>query len=112
MLKHITILFMLISILSCDKKKSSISGKVTDQAGQPVYNALVNFIQCQENGDNCQELIIAQAYTSLDGEFIMDKKVGSKSKTKWITVYYNNKKVGQKDNVGLNNKNINIEVKL
>lgn len=112
MLKHITLLFILLSFLSCDKKKSNISGKVTDQNGQPVFNALVNFIQCQENGDNCKETVIAQAFTSTNGEFIINEKIASKSKTKWITVYYNNKKVGQKDNVGLNDKNITIQVNL
>lgn len=113
MIKKITILFILLSFLSCDKKKTTISGKVVSATtGEPIFNALVNYIQCQSNGSDCQEIVIAQVYTNQSGEFVINQKVASKSKTKWITVYKDNRKIGQKDNIGLNDKNITIQVTL
>lgn len=113
MLKKITLLLLLLSFLSCDKKKTAIDGKVVNATtGEPVFNALVNYVQCQSNGDNCQEIVIAQVYTNQSGEFVINQKVASKSKTKWITVYKDNRKIGQKDNVGLNDKGISIQVNL
>jgi hypothetical protein len=99
-----------LMLLNCDVKKASISGKVVNAlTGEGVYDATVSFIQCKTNGDNCDEIVIGQANTNLNGEFIIDKKTGSKSKTKWITVYKGTKKIAQKDNVGLTDKNIVIE---
>lgn len=107
----ILILCVCLSLAGCDKKKSGISGKVIDPvSGEGVYNALVSFVQCESNGADCREIIIGQVYTSQSGEFVIDKRVASKSKTKWITVSKDNKKLAQKDNVGLNDKNIIIEV--
>lgn len=113
MLKKITILFILLSFLSCDKKKTAISGKVVSiTTGEPIFNALVNYIQCKSNGENCEEIVIAQVYTNQSGEFVINQKTASKSKTKWITVYKDNRKVGQKDNIGINDKGITIQVNL
>lgn len=98
-------------LVACDKKKSGISGKVINPVtGEGVYNALVSFVQCESNGTDCKEIVIGQVYTSQSGEFLIDKRVASKSKTKWITVSKDHKKLAQKDNVGLNDKNIVIEV--
>lgn len=111
MKQFILIFCVCLSLFACDKKKSGISGKVIDPvSGEGVYNALVSFVQCESNGTDCKEIIIGQVYTSQSGEFVIDKRVASKSKTKWITVSKDNKKLAQKDNVGLNDKNIVIEV--
>jgi hypothetical protein len=112
MYKNLALIFFIcISLLGCDKKKSGISGKVINPVtGEGVYNALVSFVQCESNGTDCKEIVIGQVYTSQSGEFVIDKRVASKSKTKWITVSKDNKKLAQKDNVGLNDKNIVIEV--
>lgn len=100
-----------LALLSCDSKKTSIAGTVINKAtGQGVYNVLVSYLQCQDNGDNCTEIIIGQMYTLQDGSFKLDQKRASKSRTRWITVYNGNKKIAQVDNVGLNDKNIVIEV--
>ena len=111
MIKHSVILFCIcLSLLACDKKKSGISGKVINPVtGEGIYNALVSFIQCESNGTDCKEIVIGQVYTSQSGEFVIDQRVASKSKTKWITVTKDNKKLARKDNVGLNDKNIVIE---
>jgi hypothetical protein len=107
----ILILCVCLSLLACDKKKSGISGKVINPVtGEGVYNALVSFVQCESNGADCREIVIGQVYTSQSGEFVIDKRVASKSKTKWITVSKDRKKLAQKDNVGLNDKNIIIEI--
>ncbi len=107
----IIIFFVFASIIACDKKKAGVSGRVVNAiTGVGVYNALVSFVQCKENGDNCTEVVIGQVYTSESGDFVIDKRIASKSKTKWITVSKDHKKLAQKDNVGLNDKNIVIEV--
>lgn len=109
---NVWILAFLITILaSCDSKKSSVAGKVINKnTGTPVQNALVNFVQCQTNEENCAELVIGQIFTNVNGEFAITEKRASKSKKKWLTVYLNNKKVAQKDNLGLNESNLIIEV--
>ncbi len=108
---HLLVLLITIAFISCDTKKSSIAGKVINkQTGEPLVNAVVNFNECKTKGENCNEISIGQAYTSLSGEFIIDKKMASKSKAKWITIIYNNKEIGRQDNVGLNDKNIILEV--
>jgi hypothetical protein len=100
-----------LALFSCDSKKTSIAGTVINKAtGQGVYNVLVNYLQCKDNGDNCTEIIIGQMYTLQDGSFKLDQKRASKSKTRWITIYNGNKKIAQVDNIGLNDKNIVIEV--
>src|SRR6202008_54094 len=110
-MKHLLLIFSFCLLLvACDKKKSGISGKVTYAGtGTPVFNALVNYVQCKTNGENCEEIVIGQCYTNQSGEFVIDQKVASKSKTKWISVYKDNRKIAQKDNIGLNDKNISIE---
>ncbi len=113
MKKTLLLLLLSLSFLACDKKKTSIGGKVTNAVtGEPVHNALVNYVQCDGSGDNCNETVIGQTYTSLSGEFVIDQKTASKSKDKWIDVYYDNKKVGHQDNIGLKDKSINIVVTL
>ena len=114
MIKRIALFLIIsLSLINCDKKKTSISGKVINSAtGEGVYNVLISYVQCKSNGDNCSEIVIGQCYTDQSGEFIIDKKVAAKSKTKWITAYKDNKKLAQKDNVGLNDKNIIIQVTL
>lgn len=108
-------LFLLVgvclSLLACDTKKSSISGSVVSKStGQGVPDVLINFIQCKSNGDNCAEQVIGQVYTDNNGNFSISEKTASKSKTKWITAYKDGKKLAQKDDIGLNDKNITIEV--
>lgn len=115
MIKQITLLFFLcISIFSCDIKKTNISGKVTNAAtGEPVHQALVNYVECQSGSDQgCEEIVISQEYTNTSGDFIVNQKTASKSKRKWLDVYVDNKLVGHKDNIGLKDKNIAIEVTL
>jgi hypothetical protein len=114
MLKNLFLLFSISILLSgCDTKKSGISGTVVNKnTGVGVPEVLISFIQCKSNGENCTELVIGQMYTSADGSFVISEKMGSKSKTKWITAYKNGKKLAQKDNVGLNDKNMIIEVEL
>lgn len=111
-MKQVILIFCVcLSLTGCDKKKSGVSGKVIDPVtGEGIYNALVSFVQCETNGADCTEIVIGQVYTSQSGEFVIDQRVASKSKTKWITVSKNNKKLARKDNVGLNDKNIIIEV--
>lgn len=112
MIKHVFLLLScVIALLACDVKKSSISGTVVSKStGKGVPDVLINFIQCKSNGDNCSEIIIGQMYTNADGTFAISEKMGSKSKTKWITAYKNGKKLAQKDKVGLNDQDILIEV--
>lgn len=111
MKKLFALVFIAFLLLACDIKKSSISGTVVSKStGTGVSNALVNFIECKTNGENCAEVVIGQIYTAQDGSFVINEKMGSKSKTKWITVTKDGKKVGQKDNVGLNDKNMVIEI--
>jgi hypothetical protein len=113
MKKTLLLLLLSLSFLACDKKKTSIGGKVTNAVtGEPVNNALVNYVQCQSSGDNCNEIVIGQVYTNTSGEFVIDQKTASKSKDKWIDVYYDNKKVGHQDNISLKDKSINIAVTL
>jgi len=114
MIKKILTLFIIICLFSaCDIKKSSIGGKVVSvSTGAGVAGILINFIECKTNGENCTEIVIGQIYTAADGTFIINEKMASKSKTKWITAYKDGKKLAQKDNVGLNDKNIVIEVAL
>jgi hypothetical protein len=105
------ILLVSIGILSCDSKKTSIAGTVVNKTtGEAVANVLVSYVQCKENGDNCTEVIIGQMYTLPDGTFKIDQKRASKSKTRWITVHNGTKTVAQVDNVGLNDKSINIQI--
>ena len=105
------ILLTVITLLSCDSKKTSIAGTVVNaNTGEPVPNVLISYIQCKENGDNCTEIIIGQMYTLQDGTFKIDQKRASKSKTRWITVHSGTKKIGQYDNVGLTDKSITISV--
>jgi len=112
MIKQSLLLFSLCCLLlACDVKKSSISGTVISKStGKGVAEVLINFVQCKSNGENCSEVIIGQIYTNTDGSFIISEKTASKSKTKWITAYKNNKKLAQKDNIGLNDKDILIEI--
>ena len=112
MIKKVFLLLSLcLGFLACDIKKSSISGTVVSKStGKGVPEVLINFIQCKSNGENCSEVVIGQIYTGSDGSFIISEKTGSKSKTKWITAYKDGKKLAQKDNVGLNDKNIIIEL--
>jgi hypothetical protein len=113
-MKHY-LLIILTSILlfNCDSKKTSIAGTVVDKTtGEAVPNALVSYVQCEENGENCTEIIIGQMYTLQDGSFKIDQKRASKSKTKWITVYKGTKKLAQVDNIGLMDKSIRVEVNL
>ena len=109
----IIILITSLALFSCDSKKTSIAGTVINKTtGEGVYNALITYVQCKENGDNCTEIIIGQAYTIQNGSFKIDQKRACKSKTRWITVYLGNKKLAQVDNVSLLDKNIVIEVAL
>jgi hypothetical protein len=109
--KLFIILLVSISILSCDSKKTSIAGTVVNKiTGEAVANVLVSYVQCKDNGDNCTEIIIGQMYTLPDGSFKIDQKRANKSKTRWITVHSGTKKVAQVDNVGLNDKSINIQI--
>lgn len=112
MIKHSLLFFSLCYLLlACDVRKSSISGTVVSKStGKGVAGVLINFVQCKSNGENCSEIIIGQIYTNADGSFIISEKTGSKSKTKWITAYKDGKKLAQKDNVGLNDKNIQIDI--
>jgi hypothetical protein len=112
MIKNLLILFSIAFLLSgCDTKKSGISGRVVSKStGAGIPEVLISFIQCKSDGENCSELVIGQMYTSADGSFVITEKMASKSKTKWITAYKNGRKLAQKDHVGLNDKNITIEV--
>ena len=112
MMKKISLLMIAcVFVFACDVKKTSVGGKVISKTtGQGVYNALVTYAQCKSNGSNCDQIIIGQAYTNSSGEFIIEQKTASKSKTKWLTVYKNNQKLAQKDNIGLKDNNIVIEV--
>lgn len=111
MKQFIIILLFSLALFSCDSKKTSVAGKVVNKTtGEGVYNVLVSYVHCKENGDNCTEIIIGQTYTLPDGSFKIDQKRASKSRTRWITVHNGNKKIAQVDNVGLNDKNIVIEV--
>lgn len=113
MKQFIILILLSLTLFSCDSKKTSIAGKVVNKAtGQGVYNVLVSYVHCKENGDNCTEIIIGQMYTLQDGSFKIDQKRASKSRTRWITVHNGNKKIAQLDNVGLNDKSIVIEVTL
>ncbi len=114
-MKQISILlFSSLFFIACDVKKTSISGKVTDSVtGEPISQALVNYVECKSGSDQgCEEIVISQEFTNLNGEFIVNQKTASKSKRKWLDVYVNNKLVGHKDNIGLKDKNISITVTL
>lgn len=105
------LLFASLIVFACDTKKTSIAGRVINQTtGEGVNNVLVSYVQCKEDGDNCTEVIIGQMYTLSDGSFKIDQKTASKSKRKWITVYNGNKKLATKENIGLTDTNIIIEV--
>lgn len=106
------IIFLLpLFLYNCDTKNVNISGKVIDKTtGEGIKGCLVNYSQCKENGANCTEVVISQAYTNDSGDFIINQKTASQSRTKWITVYNNTKKLIQVDNVGVNDKNLVIEV--
>ena len=110
-MKHLLVIILTaIAFLACDSKKTSVSGTVLlKTTGEPVANALVTYVQCKENGDNCTEVIIGQMYTLSDGTFKIDQRRANKSKKRWITVYNNNKKIAQVDNVGLMDKSITIQ---
>ncbi len=109
----LSIISFVILMWSCDIKNVNISGKVIDKAtGEGVKGCLVNYSQCKENGANCTEVVISQTYTNDSGDFIINQKTASQSRTKWITVFNDTKKLIQVDNVGLNDKNIQIEVTL
>jgi len=115
MIKQLFLLLTLcISLFSCDVKKTSISGKVTNAVtGEPINRALVNYVECKTGSDEgCEEIVISQEFTNTSGEFMVDKKTASKSKRKWLDVYVDNKLVGHKDNIGLKDKNISIQVTL
>ena len=110
-LRIVSITSFVMLLWSCDTKNVNISGKVINKAtGEGVKGCLVNYNQCKENGANCTEIVISQAYTNNLGDFIITKKTASQSRTKWITVFNDTKKLIQVDNVGLNDKNIQIEV--
>jgi hypothetical protein len=112
-LRTVWIISFVILIWSCDTKNVNVSGRVVNKAtGEGVKGCLVNYSQCKENGANCIEVVISQAYTNNSGDFIITKKTASQSRTKWITVFNDTKKLIQVDNVGLNDKNIQIEVTL
>ncbi len=105
------VIFASLMLFACDTKKTSIAGRVINQvSGEGVNNVLVSYVQCKEDGDNCTEVIIGQMYTLSDGSFKIDQKTASKSKRKWITVYNGNRKLATKENIGLTDKNIIIEV--
>ena len=105
------ILLTAMTLLSCDSKKTSVAGTVVNAiTGEPVPNVLISYVQCKENGDDCTEIIVGQMYTLQDGTFKIDQKRASKSRTRWITVHSGTKKIGQYDNVGLNDKSITISV--
>ncbi len=112
MIKHSLLLFCFCCLLlACDIKKSSISGTVVSMStGKGAEGVLINFVQCKTNGENCSEVVIGQIYTDADGNFIISEKTASRSKTKWLTAYKDGKKLAQKDNVGLNDKNIRIDI--
>lgn len=110
-LRIISIISFVMLMWSCDTKNVNISGRVINKAtGEGVKGCLINYSQCKENGVNCTEVVISQAYTDDSGDFIMTKKTASQSRTKWITVFSDTKKLIQVDNVGLNDKNLVIEV--
>lgn len=114
-MKQISILlFFSLFFITCDVKKTNISGKVTDSVtGEPVNQALVNYVECNSGSEQgCDEIVISQEYTNASGEFIVNQKTASKSKRKWLDVYVNNKLVGHQDNIGLKDKNISIQVTL
>lgn len=114
-MKQIVILFFVgLFFIACDVKKTSISGKVTNAiTGEPINRALVNYVECKSGSEQgCEEIVISQEITNTNGEFIVDQKTASKSKRKWLDVYVNNKLVGHKDNIGLKDKNISIQVTL
>jgi len=109
--KILPFLLITIALISCDVKKSSVSGKVVNKTtGVGIENAVVTFSQCKSNGDNCDEIVIGQVYTQQSGDFIISDKSASKSKTKWVTVSFNGKKLAQKDNVGLNDQDLVFQV--
>lgn len=113
-MKHLIIIILTaITFLACDNKKTSIAGTVVNSVtGEPVANALVSYVQCKENGENCTEVIIGQMYTLQDGTFKIDKRRANKSKTRWITVYSGTKKIAQVDNIGLTDKSITVQATL
>ena len=113
MKQFLIIILASISLLACDSKKTSIAGTVVNATtGETISNVLVSYLECKENGDNCTEVIIGQMYTLQNGTFKIDQKRANKSKTRWITVYSNNRKIAQVDNVGLMDKNITIKATL
>lgn len=110
MTKLFLIIITAIAILSCDSKKTSIAGTVVNaNTGEAIPNVLVSYLQCQEDKENCAEIIIAQMYTLPNGSFKFDQKRASKSKKRWLTVYSGAKKIAQQDNIGLTDKNITIQ---
>lgn len=114
-MKQLVILFFLgLFFITCDVKKTNISGKITNAVtGEPINQALVNYVECKTGSEQgCEEIVISQEMTNINGEFIVDQKTASKSKRKWLDVYVNNKLVGHKDNIGLKDKNISIQVTL
>lgn len=113
-MKHyLLIILTSLLLLSCDSKKTSIAGTVVNKTtGEGVPNVLVSYVQCEENGENCTEVIIGQMYTLQDGSFKIDQKRANKSKTRWITVHNGTKKLAQVDNIGLMDKSIKVEVTL
>lgn len=109
--KLLPFLLVAIALISCDMKKSSVSGKVVNKiTGAGIENAVVTFSQCKKNGDDCDEIVIGQVYTQQSGDFIINDKTASKSKTKWVTVSFNGRKLAQKDNVGLNDEELVFQV--
>lgn len=113
-MRYLLFIYISLSFIACDKKKTSISGKVTNAlTGENINMALVNYVQCNgSNEENCDENVIAQVRTDSNGEFVIDQKTASKSKKKWLDVYVDNKLVGHKDDIGLKDKNISIQITL
>lgn len=111
MRKCFAILCFMCLLGACDTKKVSVKGRVVNQAtGEGIYNMLVTMHQCKSNGDDCEDIVIGECYTAQDGSFVIDQKTARKSKTKWITVYNTNHKIGEKDNIGVTENNLVIEV--
>lgn len=110
-MKHLLVIILTaITLLSCDSKKTSIAGTVVNaNTGEAIPNVLVSYVQCQEDKENCAEIIIAQMYTLPNGSFKFDQKRASKSKKRWLTVYSGAKKIAQQDNIGLTDKSITIQ---
>ncbi|MBS1636455.1 MAG: hypothetical protein JST26_11110 [Bacteroidetes bacterium] len=101
----------LLLMAACDKKKASYKGTVKDQnTGAAVPQLLVTVHQSKTGDNTSTDIIVGQCYTNKNGEFLIDHTVGSKSMKKWLTVYEGSKKLAEKDDLGLNESGLVIEV--